>query len=34
MRRANEAAIMLRAAGVSVAIEPPPMVDDGMDPGL
>jgi bifunctional enzyme CysN/CysC len=34
MRRANEAAILLRAAGVSVAIEPPPMVDDGMDPGL
>ncbi|MBK9077816.1 MAG: 50S ribosome-binding GTPase [Hyphomicrobium sp.] len=34
MRRANEAAILLRAAGVSVAIEPPPLVDDGMDPGL
>ncbi len=34
MRRANEAAILLRAAGVSVAIEPPPFVDDGMDPGL
>jgi bifunctional enzyme CysN/CysC len=34
MRRANEVAIILRAAGVSVAIEPPPMVDDGMDPGL
>jgi bifunctional enzyme CysN/CysC len=34
MRRANEAAILLRAAGVSVAIEPPPMVDDGMDPGI
>lgn len=34
MRRANEAAILLRAAGVSVAIEPPPPLDDGMDPGL
>ena len=34
MRRANEVAIILRAAGVSVAIEPPPMIDDGMDPGL
>ncbi len=34
MRRANEAAILLRAAGVAVAIEPPPMIDDGMDPGL
>lgn len=34
MRRANEAAILLRAAGVSVAIEPPPVVDDGLDPGL
>ena len=34
MRRANEAAILLRAAGVSVAIEPPPMADYGMDPGL
>ena len=34
MRRANEAAILLRAAGVSVAIEPPPPIDDGMDPGL
>jgi bifunctional enzyme CysN/CysC len=34
MRRANEVAIILRAAGVSVAIEPPPPVDDGMDPGL
>ena len=33
-RRANEAAILLRAAGVSVAIEPPPPIDDGMDPGL
>lgn len=33
-RRANEAAIMLRAAGVSVAIEPTPAIDDGMDPGL
>jgi len=34
MRRANEVAIILRAAGVSVAIEPPPPIDDGMDPGL
>jgi bifunctional enzyme CysN/CysC len=34
MRRANEVAIILRAAGVSVAIEPPPPLDDGMDPGL
>jgi bifunctional enzyme CysN/CysC len=34
MRRANEVAIILRAAGVAVAIEPPPPVDDGMDPGL
>jgi bifunctional enzyme CysN/CysC len=34
MRRANEAAFLLRAAGVSVTIEPPPMVDDSMDPGL
>ncbi len=34
MRRANEVAIILRAAGVAVAIEPPPAVDDGMDPGL
>lgn len=34
MRRANEVAIILRAAGVSVAIEPPPSVDDDMDPGL
>ena len=34
MRRANEVAIILRAAGVSVAIEPPPPVDDGLDPGL
>jgi bifunctional enzyme CysN/CysC len=34
MRRANEAAILLRAAGISVAIEPPPPIDDGMDPGL
>jgi bifunctional enzyme CysN/CysC len=34
MRRANEVAILLRAAGVAVAIEPPPPVDDGMDPGL
>lgn len=34
MRRANETAIILRAAGVSVAIEPPPPIDDGMDPGL
>lgn len=34
MRRANEVAILLRSAGVSVAIEPPPPVDDGMDPGL
>jgi bifunctional enzyme CysN/CysC len=34
MRRANEVAIILRAAGVPVAIEPPPPVDDGMDPGL
>ena len=34
MRRANETAILMRAAGVAVAIEPPPMVDDGMDPGL
>ncbi len=33
-RRANEAAILLRAAGVAVAIEPPPPVDDGMDPGI
>ncbi|MET1046117.1 MAG: GTP-binding protein [Hyphomicrobium sp.] len=33
MRRANEVAIILRAAGVAVAIEPPPPVDD-MDPGL
>ena len=33
-RRANEAAILLRAGGVSVAIEPPPPVDDGLDPGL
>lgn len=33
-RRANETAILLRAAGVSVAIEPPPPIDDGMDPGL
>jgi bifunctional enzyme CysN/CysC len=33
MRRANEVAIILRAAGVSVAIEPPPPIDDGMDPG-
>lgn len=33
-RRANEVAIILRAAGVSVAVEPPPMIDDGMDPGL
>jgi len=33
-RRANEAAILLRAAGVSVAIEPPPPIDDGLDPGL
>ncbi|HMN36343.1 MAG TPA: GTP-binding protein [Hyphomicrobium sp.] len=33
-RRANEAAILLRAAGVAVAIEPPPPADDGMDPGL
>ena len=34
MRRANEVAIILRAAGVPVAIEPPPPIDDGMDPGL
>ncbi len=34
MRRANEVAIILRAAGVAVAIEPPPPLDDGMDPGL
>jgi bifunctional enzyme CysN/CysC len=34
MRRANEAAILLRAAGVSVAIEPPPPLDDGLDPGI
>jgi bifunctional enzyme CysN/CysC len=34
MRRANEVAIILRSAGVSVAIEPPPPLDDGMDPGL
>ncbi len=34
MRRANEVAIILRAAGVAVAIEPPPSLDDGMDPGL
>lgn len=34
MRRANEVAIILRAAGIAVAIEPPPPVDDGMDPGL
>ncbi|MBA2124987.1 sulfate adenylyltransferase [Hyphomicrobium methylovorum] len=34
MRRANEVAIILRAAGVSVAIEAPPPLDDGMDPGL
>ncbi|MFT3730629.1 MAG: GTP-binding protein [Hyphomicrobium sp.] len=34
MRRANEVAIILRAAGVAVAIEAPPPVDDGMDPGL
>ncbi|MFN0219265.1 MAG: GTP-binding protein [Hyphomicrobium sp.] len=33
-RRANEVAIVLRAAGVSVAVEPPPPIDDGMDPGL
>ncbi|NOT71654.1 MAG: sulfate adenylyltransferase [Hyphomicrobium sp.] len=33
-RRANEAAILLRSAGVSVAIEPPPPIDDGLDPGL
>jgi bifunctional enzyme CysN/CysC len=34
MRRANEVAIILRSAGVSVAIEPPPPLDDGLDPGL
>jgi bifunctional enzyme CysN/CysC len=34
MRRANEVAIILRSAGVPVAIEPPPPIDDGMDPGL
>ena len=34
MRRANEVAIILRSAGISVAIEPPPPIDDGMDPGL
>jgi bifunctional enzyme CysN/CysC len=34
MRRANEVAIILRAAGIAVAIEPPPPLDDGMDPGL
>ncbi|MFA5958724.1 GTP-binding protein [Hyphomicrobium sp.] len=34
MRRANEVAILLRAAGIAVAIEPPPPLDDGMDPGL
>ena len=34
VRRANEVAIILRSAGVSVAIEPPPPLDDGMDPGL
>ncbi|MGQ0456614.1 MAG: GTP-binding protein [Hyphomicrobium sp.] len=33
-RRANEVAIILRSAGVSVAVEPPPPIDDGMDPGL
>ncbi|MGL4395095.1 MAG: GTP-binding protein [Hyphomicrobium sp.] len=33
-RRANEVAIILRAAGVSVAVEPPPPLDDGLDPGL
>jgi bifunctional enzyme CysN/CysC len=34
MRRANEVAIILRAAGIAVAIEPPPPLDDSMDPGL
>jgi bifunctional enzyme CysN/CysC len=34
MRRANEVAIILRAAGIAVAIEPAPPLDDGMDPGL
>jgi bifunctional enzyme CysN/CysC len=34
-RRANEAAILLRAAGVAVAIEPEPTVDEAIiDPGL
>lgn len=34
MRRANEVALLLRAAGVSVTIEPPPLPVDDMDPGL
>ena len=33
-RRANEVAIILRAAGVAVAVEPPPRIAEDIDPGL
>jgi bifunctional enzyme CysN/CysC len=33
-RRANETALLLRAAGVAVVIEQPPPAEDDMDPGL
>ena len=34
MRRANEAALILRAAGIAVKIDAPPAPADDLDPGL
>lgn len=34
MRRANEVALLMRAAGIAVTIEPAPLPADDMDPGI